>query len=130
MIEQLIKYETAILAKEVGLKPMLDSASNLTGYKITLFENKTPTNYHVHFSFPDQSEFLYAPTLSGLQKWLRDEHKIDVVVGSNYIGYNVVLWDRNENKTHEVLPSNLFQKYEEALEAGEVTSLNLIKNKI
>lgn len=128
MIEDLIKYETAILAKEVGLIPELDRAWNLTGYNLKNTKEKIPSTYHVHSSFPLENEFLYAPTLSGLQKWLRDTHKMDVVVGSNYIGYNVVIWNRNENKVHAVLPSNLFEKYEESLEAGEIVALNLIKN--
>ena len=123
MKEDLITFETAKLAKEKGLPKFLDRGSNLMCYD--LLTGKV-TCYHIHIDFPSEDEYLYAPTQTLLQKWLRETHKIDVVIGSSYIGYNVVLWDRNKNKTHHVEPINICEKYEDVLEIGLEKALKLI----
>lgn len=61
-----------------------------------------------------------------IQKWLREVHKIDIVIGSNVLGYHVLLYERNTGKTINVSPVNLTQFYEEALEIGLLTALKLI----
>ncbi len=78
MKEQLISFETAKLAEKKGLPRYLNSSQELTGYN--LFRSVEfvlePSSYKVHIEFPSKEEFLYAPTQSLLQKWLREKHNI------------------------------------------------------
>ena len=123
MIKQLISYETAKLAKEkefpqnfwMEMYNLTQSLGIGTGVAI------------------EDSRFISAPTQSLLQKWLRDVHKLHIVMIPTPIG----------NWTYKVIdvqidPSNVivrppysgvcgddFSSYEDALEAGLVALLNL-----
>ena len=112
MEEQLISFETSKLAKSKGLTYEDVGQSYRSNGDFTYGKN--------------DDEFYPAPTQSLLQKWLREKHLIDIIIGSNIIGYNLILWDRKTNKRHNI-KSNLFQHYEEALEAGSYEALKLIK---
>lgn len=98
MEDRLISLETAVLAKN----------KEFNGLKI----------------FDPNHEFLY-PTQSLLQKWLREEHKIIVLVDTflgNFICKvnNVIV---SNNKTGNILK---YTTYEEALEQGLIEGLNRI----
>ena len=122
MKEQLISFETAKLAKERGFNiyqpTQYSSAVNpTTEYNYT--ENQCKL-------FNDT---YYAPTQNLLQKWLREEHHLIVIVAYQYehdstpYGY----WVYKENNS---LPLNQWihdlHTYEEALEKGLQEALKLI----
>ena len=121
--ESLISFETAKLAKEKGFNEICISTYNLTEYvpkrKVGIKNSEFVKAIHTENS-------CTAPTQGFLQKWLREVHKIDIVIGSNVLGYHVLLYNRNTGKTINVSPVNLTQFYEEALEIGLLTALKLI----
>lgn len=110
MEEQLINFETAVLAKEKG-------------FDIQLYGKKDKTPYNQHI----------------LEKWLRDKHNIIVDIVSYYnedqlplrktniqkpVGY--FAWDHySENFTED--GAIKFEKYEDALEVGLYNALKLIE---
>lgn len=121
MEEQLISFETAISAKEKGffnggLRDYYDIKGNLI-YK---------DNHNKFISYD-----ISAPTQSLLQKWLRERHKIYILVyvmedsdGSIYFDYGlkqIVNWLSDKS-----CEPNMFKTYEEALEFGLKEALKLI----
>ena len=75
-----------------------------------------------------------APAQSFLQKWLREVHKIHIrlfVPRSRYQSIGKWAFEIDNLNTdiieHFTKESPIFNSYEEALEAGLLTSLNLIK---
>ena len=64
-------------------------------------------------------------TLYYIQTWLRDTHGLEVNVQSDMLGFGVYIVRRSELKRIKV-PNNIFQHYEEALEAGILESLKQI----
>lgn len=128
MKEQLISYETAVLAKDKG------------------FENKTPhklhRNYYNHLgelngdvidyikalvAKEDTTNFdtIDAPTQSLLQKWLREVHGIDVFIRKSPNGKNYD-WDLDDNDGHYQEADEAYETYEKALEYGLKEALTLI----
>ena len=126
MKEQLITFETAKLAKEKG------------------FENKTPhklrRDYYNHLGEINGDVTLYikayvnkkstrnletidAPTQSLLQKWLREEHQLYVLI--NYVNKEQFNWEINMFQ-HGEYGIGFRGSYEEALERGLVAALKLI----
>lgn len=126
MKEQLIIFETALLAKACGLHTYLDIANNIYGYNLKWVE-RAPTYWHVHITFPNEDEFLYAPTQSLLQKWLREKHKIHIEIEylDEVLPYRCIVTTISNNT--EVFISKFHTKYEEALEEGLIEALKLIK---
>ena len=126
MTEQLITFETAKLAKKKG------------------FENKTPhklrRDYYNHLGEINGDVTLYikayvnkkstrnletidAPTQSLLQKWLREEHQLYVLI--NYVNKEQFNWEINMFQ-HGEYGIGFRGSYEEALERGLVAALKLI----
>jgi hypothetical protein len=117
MEEQLISFETAKLAKEKG------------------FNIECETQFHDKgiFQLATSENTFERPTQSLLQRWLREVHKIQINVFSE--------WCKNKNKVtfsnyitslegimiglHHVMSE--FDTYEEALEKGLLKALELIK---
>jgi len=130
MQEQLISLETAKLACEKGFTENVDFCYDS--------EEKNIEDPYVH-NIGDLSgdDELYAPTQSLLQKWLREVHNI-------HINVNCVLPRNNKQfescickiTTPEMIEKRdlskfihltpLFFTYEEALEEGLQTALNLL----
>lgn len=121
MKEQLIKYKTAVLAKEKGFFIWQPERYNTIGECIY-----TPMLKYVNNRLitPDRNQ-VYAPTQSLLQKWLREEHHIDIIVTSKILGYSYCIYNRYPPKT--TTNNNLFEHYEEALEEALHESLKLIQ---
>ena len=104
MEEQLISFQTAKLAKEKG------------------YILNTP---NVESSFPTQSL---------LQKWLREVHKLNVIVnlthGFKNVHYYSIIYDCNIHRPKELNlydVNNYIKTYEQALEKGLQEALKLIK---
>lgn len=127
MEEQYVTFETAELAYLKGLPIFLNSGNDLSCYEI---KNKNFIFYHVHIDFPSKEEFVYAPTQSLLQKWLREKHGIDIHLGRNGIRDDWNL-DGVRKFGYPFTPSDhrfktSFKTYEDALEVGLKESLKLI----
>lgn len=133
MSEELIKFETAKLAKEKGFN---EPCLNYYGYNISVKDEIdkinicTTTNKKESNSFY-KSEACSAPTQSLLQKWLRDKHNIEVepyrtvkcTTGEKY-GCQGEKWIDDESS--EDLFNIYKDTYEEALETGLFEALKLI----
>jgi len=122
MEEQLIKFETAKLAKEKGFD--IKTLNVWADFKLV-----PPKCREVSASELFQNEY-YAPTQSLLQKWLRDVHNIEVepcridLKGSNNYDCNVEIWKKNNTYSTEYSVHG--KTYEEALEKGLQEALKLI----
>lgn len=140
MEEQLISFKTAKLAKEKGFYEYIENMSifyshsclNKWLFRDYLYTQSCKDTKDIGFMstnrfspIPLYEPYYLQPTQSLLQKWLREKHLIDIIIGSNIMGYNLILWDRNTRKAYNI-ESNLFQHYEEALEVGLFKALKLI----
>lgn len=108
--EQLVNFDTALLAKEKGF----NIACN---YRYNKFGRLTINN-----DFTCQ-----APTQSLLQKWLRHVHKIHVspiFIGPDTNKYQCRIDIENSGKS--AIYSKWFTSYEECLDAGLQEALKLI----
>ena len=110
MTEHLISHKTSILSKEMGCT--LERC--------------------VCGGFPECVCVDKKITLSLLQKWIREEHNIQMIMKPFYDSLSTVkckfVCDVIEIKgTGRVIKSHQCDTYEEALEEGLVNGLNLIK---
>lgn len=143
MKEQIISYETAVLAKEKGFGLYEDSKRFYISGKL---RNK-PTE-HMSSMRERFLDICAAPEQSLLQKWLREVHKITVEITlKGYITYQTSyifqgtpytrpdgsniegLWNHVTVGKYEgvMFKNTLFDTYEQALEAGLQEALKLIK---
>lgn len=121
MQEEIISFETAKLAKEKGFNweceyGFLKQENNIEDHEI---KHKNDL-----YLIDCINEYLYAPTQSLLQKWLREVHKIycDPILRPN-LRYS---WEINTLSYIDVSEKS-FETYEEALEIGLQQALKLIK---
>lgn len=127
MKEQLISFNTAKLAKEkgfIGIKPQainwyykdgtLNEEKNIDGYKGLKGWNTWDSTQGIRWD---------APTQSLLQKWLRDEHNIQVYVR----GVDFQVWSCYVSEYGRQLVTDYIygEAYEEALEKGLIEALKL-----
>lgn len=67
--------------------------------------------------------FYTAPSQSVLQKWLREEHNIDILINKTISGiYYYIIWKGST----KLKPIGRFYKYEDCFEDGLFEALNLI----
>src|ERR1035437_521892 len=120
-MEQLINFETCILAREKGF---YEKSSDL--HADELFYHHTGEVYNHFFSQGDRTAL--APTQSQLQCWLREKHNIQVyayshtIKGDKWGDYVVYLNNTALNDARD----EEFQRYEEALEVGLYEALKTI----
>jgi predicted transcriptional regulator len=123
MTNEIVKFETALLASEKGFNYMKancygDNLAYDTGvHKGKLIQAGTTLNN------------VLAPNQSLLQRWLREFHEISVKVDDFYtnskIRYDYIVCKLgHQEESH----SELYETYEEALEVALVEALNMIKN--
>ena len=131
MEEQLITFETAKLAKDKGFKEfsyacykedgILENLNNIWHYGceggMELDEWFYDYNNYKH------KKLISAPTQSLLQKWLREEYSIQVMVTSHNHAWVAIV----ENAFTPYKWINNFNSYENALEQGLLEALKLIK---
>lgn len=118
MREQLVSFEVAKLLKELGFKYECNHVYNIN------WKDKSPINlkWYENRNIDDPIyDYINAPTLSLVQKWLRDEMNIFINIHS-YLksSYNITGLFKKIG--------NLFNTYEEALEDAILTALNYLKN--
>jgi len=134
MKEQLVTFEVAKLAKEKGYKVKYESGQFffLADKDENYLKDKPHRTPFEHYAY------ILSSTQSLLQKWLRDEHDIQVYSYSHTVrggdkgkkfgdyiyvvnplyGDTVLMGDSREGK---------YQSYEESLEKGIYQALKLIK---
>jgi len=134
MKEQLIEFETAKLAKEKGFGSVLlypKCYDNGKLKKRPSFSSGSPTDYG--------DRFTAAPTQALLQKWLRDECNIhivlmpdkDTITNGGKMFFNVAIkLDAKDYEYAMILRGDgviqNVKTYEQALEAGLIEGLKLI----
>ena len=134
MENKLIEYSTAKLAKEKGFDEYYIDCYDTKGNIIPLRLQASEI----------EKVYCPAPIQSLLQKWLREKHKIDIIIIVNYnqhkqiktyrcgIVYIKQLSDRQLIETFFIRPEGEkflfieFSTYEEALEIGLQEALKLI----
>lgn len=133
MQEQLIEFETAVLAKEKGF----DNELNMFNEVFDLGDNQPMSNVHRDTLISGKNLWILRPTQSLLQRWIREKHEINIFIYCYGFGYypihdnipkptgNIEYVDRRWNTQNKL---NLgFKTYEEALEKGLQEALKLIK---
>jgi hypothetical protein len=128
MEEQLISFETAVLAKEKGFDIK------------TLYRFLGETYREVDLNCQLWDNEYYAPTQSLLQKWLREVHGIHVqpyfypnTISTREIKpeVEIIRVFAKDGITKSILPPSLrneeFDTYEQAFEEGLLAALKLIK---
>jgi len=114
--EQLITFDTAKLAKDKGFKLGI----GWHGFEDWFYDKdgNMTANY--------RGDNPCSPTQALLQKWLREEHDIVLIIdylGNPKLGYYPVFKIIDNN---QVMVSTAFENYEEALEGGLFGALTLI----
>lgn len=121
MKDKLIDFNTAKLAKEKEFKePVIEGYTNEGNPFVKDYEK--PHCYNVRGLFS-------APTQSLLQKWLRENYYINVEVSihnTKTFWYDISKIDSEEVISIKVIEP-IYNTYEEALEAGLIEGLKLIK---
>jgi hypothetical protein len=136
MTEELIKFETAVLAKEKGFDEQTRNAFDENGEEIFCDPCSNSVrlvglgNRQGHKWWNSKEIGKYArPSQFLLQRWLREVHKIHIEIlygqkansENEYWYYTTIQVDKKKKKT---LVCN--DDYEEALENALVQALNLI----
>lgn len=137
MIEEIVKYETAIVAKTKKFNVLVNDAYFLhADGKITLGMS--------NFDEPIHGE-IKAPAQSLLQRWLRETHNIDIeVTRDSEVHYQdetrwivkALNWNDIKVKNFSIAQLKFpdtshhtdFKSYEEALEKGLEEALKFIQN--
>ena len=123
MKEELISFETAKLANEKGF----DVISRY-GTEASLYNKNGEHTYYSNYGFMGSGlsdEYIYAPTQSLLQKWLREKHNIHLIINVyKDDSYDFILIsDLIKEESDDGL---YYDSYEKALEFGLQEALKLI----
>ena len=123
MIEQLITLKTAILAREKGFDEITSEVSYIKA------ELDVEEYYGCRNSQIRNKNYLTIPTQSLLQKWLRDNHNIDITIHrsfsmKNSYHYCIIRNNDYDNELQQEVRKD--RKYEEALEEALYKALQLI----
>jgi hypothetical protein len=115
MKKELISSETAKVAKKKGFNLPTIACYDIRNAKLHMYEKVAaiPYNYNTK-----EEHFISAPTQSQLQRWLREEHDIIVLVYYGDLGYTWKIVNKKEG--------GFYVSYEKALEGGLFHALKLI----
>ena len=124
MKQQIVSFETAKSAKEKGFKI---HCRNYYDPEIKeLYENED-------FPYNSYNDSLFAPTQSLLQKWLREQHGVHIIIEPEIMNGELLYYknDIMQEKDLELVtnPIREFKTYEEALEDALYKSLTILHNK-
>lgn len=126
--EQFVSFDTAKLLKDAGFDIPCRGVyvTDRTGYyEFREYDNKQTTD-DLCWNADDGFQYEYlAPTQSLAAKWLRDVHKIDIVV--DVIDEKDYCCDIFQNKQRKSIAESVKQSFEEVLEDGLKYALSLIK---
>lgn len=133
MIENLITFDTAKLAKEKGFDIPIQHTVNNINQLYDIYNEEININSSVVDNWNKFDSVISAPTQSLLQKWLREKHNISVLIEHGRLenesfGYfpRVFTEINKSSKMFKVFAYS--NNYEEALEKGLQEALKLIKN--
>lgn len=120
MMERLILFETAKLAKEKGFIQKFDSEhfNDILPYR----EDGTR-----RLDFNYNGEEYDAVIQSTLQSWLRDNHKIHISIDREEDRWKPEIITFHNGNKHVPYGFKNYASYEDALEQGLINSLNIIK---
>ena len=128
MQEQIVTYETAILAKEKGF-PQEPNRLKIPyyNYKGEFKGDVSDWRVRKYIRGEDTSdiEFVSAPTQSLIAKWLREKHNIHLIA---YKNINIDGYDWCYITTDGITNINSYKTYEEAYEIGLQEALKQISN--
>ena len=133
MKENIVSFQVAKLAKEKGFDGLCFDAYNTHKMKYSNGWLEYIDDNEIEIPFTSKvlkPEDILSPTQSLLQKWLKEEHHLIVIVAYQYehdsTPYSYWIYKENDS-----LPLNQWindlKTYEEALELGLEEALNLIK---
>lgn len=121
MTEQLVSFDTAKLAKE----------KQFDLQTFNCFDDNGISMEFPRVSINAKNSFCTRPSQSLLQKWLREVHKIHIVIGLDENGYALTLEedcdDLEDREVTKFKYYSVYNTYELALEAGLIEGLKLIK---
>lgn len=127
MQEEIIKFETAKLTKEKGFDEITDAVYTPSG---KLSDGMSDNFWNSQRIYPDM-QWAAAPKQSLLQRWLREKHNLHLAVEffiGGGTGFSEVYSCEVYNLTKSFgLCDFVYDTYEEALEAGLLAALKLIK---
>lgn len=127
MIEQLVSFDTAKLARQKRFNIGYESYNNIG--QLNAFG--MAGGYYDYSDKSFEGNTWAAPTQSLLQKWLREVHKIHIVIGLDENGYALTLEedcdDLEDREVTKFKYYSVYNTYELALEAGLIEGLKLIK---
>jgi hypothetical protein len=128
-MEELIKFETAELAKQKGFNEQTIDWFEKRGDN---WVEEYPPSYDFGYStFNDNEKTIARPTQSMLQKWLREDCKIHLTIHHYKNGlYSANLTDDCDDTIGIELFGEAFKTYELALEAGLKEGVKKIKEKV
>lgn len=137
MIDELITFETAVLAKEKEFG--YEFNKSLPSY-VPIFYCESDNNDNLDLTTLKESDcqgedivrcdFYFRPSQSFLQKWLREKYDIHIEIKKNVDGYSFIVYPKyelngdfwlnyiQEMSDPEVRKKHLFPTYEKALEIG------------
>lgn len=133
MKDELITYETAVLAEEKGFEGMVYAMYDaIFGYlDYTRVNEYDKYSYDLFHSTAEVSKTAFpAPTQSLLQRWLREEHDITVNAyrtWAMHCSYNYSVLQGNDVDNEIIQACEPNRTYEQALEAGLQEALKLIR---
>ena len=129
MREELVTFETAVLAKEKGFDW---GVRHYYGSPMNPHICYAKSDYAIPRDYDSKDKgnpayYISAPTLSLLQRWLREIKQVEIVVSPRnkdkgmFYGCSVLTDDLHSSVGSE------FKSYEEALEKGLMFALKLLK---
>jgi len=132
MKDEIIKFETAKLAKEKGFNWKVENYFYDEFHKQTIYKDKL-TDYSKHEK-GNLYECVSAPTQSLLQRWLREKHNLHIVIiptVTSYFTYKILDIQLNpenpiERPPYKDVASEDFTTYELSLEGGLQEALKII----
>jgi hypothetical protein len=121
MQEELITYETAVLAKEKGF-----NETSRHAFHANETEHEFPAGCVLEIL---ADHYYLRPTQSLLQRWLREEHNIDIVpLTIRFTGYLDIGYYTYAIKGIQPVKNYRFKSWELALETALQEALKLINN--
>lgn len=138
MEEQLVSLEVAKLLKDKGFNIPCESCYVLTTNSLWELLGERRGTWceictQIDWNNGKNGNTISAPTQSIVAKWLREKHNFHIIIYNNASGYGYEI-TKADNGTHISNDMNdgpnsrgLWDTYEEALEAGLLGTLKLIK---
>ena len=131
MKEELITFETAKLAKDKGFNIWCNQRYNYGLRDSSLIGKLEHSPYPPPKGIKIDSNQIFAPTQSLLQKWLREKYDLHITIDKEFTDgdyfIRILIPDKNGKYSNRTRNIKSCKTYEEALEVSLKKSLELIK---